>query len=613
MNDTSASQSFTLNPISIELTLPERHKSLIGSIVWADIPPFAVLTGLNGAGKSQLLEALGALLGGKNSWVGGALTRGRVTVVGESFSHAEVSHMRSAGDFSGGVALGLSQLQDQRGQLFNNLRDGSWRQNHQTVVRRAALETRLGKSLDSMSMQQFISEFPDDFAFMLDEHDVTIGLAYVFLAYRIRAAQEREKGQSESEIISKLGVAPWDLANEILARTGFQYRIVSPMQSPLLAHYQLKLRPLHPDLPELNPGDLSSGERTLLQVVLWLYNAQHHARYPKIFLLDEPDAHLHPSFAQHFIEVMYNILVKRFGIRVILTTHSPSTVALAPEEALFEMWSHGQRVRKSSSKAATIGLLTAGLVTVSATTRFTIVEDESDVEFYGCIRDLLSDFGPSKDSMSLAAAPSIVFLPASVGSGSTKIGGGASIVKKWIEKLDGPPLSELVVGVVDRDSDNLETDRVLVIGRYNIENYILDPVNVFCWLIERRLAPPIPGIEVSAGDEHRIRELSSDQIQSIVDSILATVAAKMSDLKPEEKEAEIVQFTNGHKVSYPKWMLHRNGHDLLMKFQACYGVPRVFNVPRLLDCLRRTRLIPVELALLLQSVQGFRGSGPRRA
>jgi ABC-type Mn2+/Zn2+ transport system ATPase subunit len=48
-----------LSPLSIELgTENSRPYKSIKRIVWSDIPPFAVLTGLNGSGKTQLLQVL---------------------------------------------------------------------------------------------------------------------------------------------------------------------------------------------------------------------------------------------------------------------------------------------------------------------------------------------------------------------------------------------------------------------------------------------------------------------------------------------------------------------------------------------------------------------------
>jgi len=600
--DTSTSDDNVLASITFRFQFVDRYKSLSGSLIWENVPPFAVLTGLNGSGKTQLLEALAARLAGMSGVVdrlGGA----KLEVVGESFKPEEVAFIPSSGTFSQGVSLGLSQLQDFRPQMFTQLTQAGWNKNPQRVIRRGIIERYLKRSLKGMTQEDFLRELPEDLAFMLDEKDVTSGLAYVFIAYRVRSADEREKGTNEDQIREKLGPPPWELVNEVLARSNFPYRINSPTESSFLAHYQLKFRSASGNAINLNPGDLSSGEKTLLQVVLWMYNAQHHSRFPKIFLLDEPDAHLHPSYAQHFIEVLREILVKKHRIRVILTTHSASTVALAPNESLFEMWSDNPRIRSSKSKAETIGLLTAGLVTVSPSTRFVVVEDDSDVDFYSAIRDLLTDYGPSCDSRALAAAPSMVFLPASIGSGKTKTSGGNTIVAKWIGKFDQPPLTEIFRGIVDLDSGAISTDRIFTIGRYNIENYLLDPLLIFGLLSELALAPAIPGVSITSGDEHRIRGFSIAQLQAIVDAVCLTVASRLNHLTSIETSKNPVEFTNGKRVQYPNWMLSRNGHDLMGVFQSLFGGAKCVNPPRLINTLKRVRMLPVELAAVLHSVQ----------
>jgi hypothetical protein len=132
------------------------------------------------------------------------------------------------------------------------------------------------------------------------------------------------------------------------------------------------------------------------------------------------------------------VLVERYKVRVIMTTHSPSTIALAPEGSIFEMSRTSPRIRPSPGKYHTIGLLTAGLVVVSPNTRFVLVEDQDDVEFYDVIRNILTDYGPSRDDKAIAPTPTLVFLPASVGKGSGKVSGGKSVVKQWVEKFDAP-------------------------------------------------------------------------------------------------------------------------------------------------------------------------------
>ena len=40
---------------------------------------------------------------------------------------------------------------------------------------------------------------------------------------------------------------------------------------------------------------------------------------------------------RHLLNVIKDVLVERYNVRTILTTHSPSTVALAPADSIFVM------------------------------------------------------------------------------------------------------------------------------------------------------------------------------------------------------------------------------------------------------------------------------------
>jgi hypothetical protein len=82
-------------------------------------------------------------------------------------------------------------------------------------------------------------------------------------------------------------------------------------------------------------------------------------------LLDEFDAHLNPQMSKMFIEIVNDILIQAFDIQVIMTTHSPSTVAYIPEENLFWMedgkvfWIYDQKKPKRDIiEALTPGILT---------------------------------------------------------------------------------------------------------------------------------------------------------------------------------------------------------------------------------------------------------------
>ncbi|HTT99886.1 MAG TPA: AAA family ATPase, partial [Rhizomicrobium sp.] len=324
--------------------------------------------------------------------------------------------------------------------------------------------------------------------------------------------------------------------------------------------------------------------------------------FPKLFLLDEPDAHLHPSMTRQFIDVLKNVLVDQYGVRVILTTHSPSTVALAPEESLYVMSRDQPRIRKPSSKAEAIGLLTSGLVIVSPGTRFVLVEDESDVSFYNMVRDILADQGPSKDRLALKPAPSLVFMPASAGSRATKVGGGKDAVRQWVDKFDTPPLREMFHGIIDLDRGNTASTRVHVLNRYSFENYLVDPFVVLGVLIEDARTPAQLSLQISPGDEHLIRSLSTVVLQSVVDYIAEQVEPELGALNNDERLVSPVSFTSGISLGYPNWMLTRRGHDLVSIYQTIFG-QNTITPPRLKKSFRRIRLVPLELAQIMSDLQ----------
>jgi ABC-type Mn2+/Zn2+ transport system ATPase subunit len=587
----------TLTPIN-----SSKYKSL-GTITWNGVPPFAILTGLNGSGKSQLLEAISFPLMKANNPQTGQPLNVDVKVSGDTFDPDDIVYIPAAGLFANSTAVGISDLQQIKQNLFEQLRTDNVQSNRQMQVRRQKLQKKMNvANLDSISPQEFIKLLPDDFVFMLDENDVVTGLAFVFIAHRLKIVRLLECGSTLDAANTELGPAPWDVVNETLGTAGFPYNVLSPLGTDLYQPYNLVFHDVTTKEPR-NPGDLSSGEKVILQLVLWLYNSENHSRFPRLMILDEPDAHLHPSMAYQFINVINDVLVAKHKVRVIMSTHSPSTVALAPEGSLFEMSKSDPRIRPSVSKSHAIGLLTAGLVTVSEATRFVLVEDIDDVNFYSCVHGILTDFGPSKDPQSLEPTPSIVFLPASRGENIEKISGGKSVVKAWVEKFDLPPLSELVRGIIDLDFGNDASDRLFVVGRHSIENYLIDPILIFALLTKTDRCPVINGIQVSEGDEHMIRGMTSKQLNKIVDAIAAIVEPSLGNLLTEESGYVEVKLTRGQIVKYRKWMINRRGKDLMVKYQECFGGPMAITPPKLIEVLKRVRLIPTELANVFRSVQ----------
>lgn len=593
-----------IEPLSISVSTTGKPYKSISTLKWNDIPGFSILTGKNGSGKTQLLELLAYHYSGALPYPpSDAPLPVTIDSQGATYAADEIAYVPSGGKFSGGVATSLASMPNVRDQHLQIARDArSHRYQIDGAIKAERVTKRLaGRSPHRMTPEMLIDAFPDDFEFAIGDIDVTEGLTHLFMAHRLKLLEALErKTPGIDRQGNALGPSPWVVVNEALKVAGFPYEVISPEETPLMEQYELKLRDKVNAvvIPALH---LSSGEKVLFQLVLWLFTAGKGGLFPKLLLLDEPDAHLHPSMTTQFLDVISEVLVNQYHVRVIMTSHSPSTVAMAEDGSVFQMERGGDQVVKVDRRSDIISVLTAGLVTVSRSTKYCFVEDEDDVKFYNTIYEILIDEGPSRDPMALRPSPTMVFIPASIGEGSSKISGGSTVVAKWVNKLDGDPLDGMFFGIVDNDNGATPTDRILTIGRYSFENYLLDPIVLFALLLENGTAPTIPGVAISSGDEHLLRLQEAAALQAIVDGICAAVESSEGSLKGQLSTT--VSYTSGAVIQMPEWVVKKRGHDLLPIVQKALGGPQVINPPRLRKALRRCRVIPKELAVLLADIQ----------
>lgn len=147
-------------------------------------------------------------------------------------------------------------------------------------------------------------------------------------------------------------------------------------------------------------NSLSPGEQMIVKFTIWSMAKDSNGLQIDTLILDEPDAHLHPSMCQMMIEILSEIAKPKeeggSGIRVIMTTHSPSTVAFAPEGSLFVMEKDDDGIRRISnaSNSEAMSVLSSGIFTFDkAIDKFTLaastvknnilfVEGKSDVNHF---------------------------------------------------------------------------------------------------------------------------------------------------------------------------------------------------------------------------------------
>ncbi len=264
----------------------------------------------------------------------------------------------------------LKNYKNQAKNFFNN-NDMKSQQQAQGVF---SLVKKLPYSIDEIDHDNFTSQYKP---FVFKNDFLPMQLGKVIWDYYAKHEKNRyyqfknekdnanHKVLSDSEFIETHGDKPWVLINKIMEKFDtLDYKINTPEGMDYFGQFQLKL--IHTKKPNLSLdfSNLSSGERILMALVASIYKSTSDNHFPDILLLDEVDASLHPSMMKNMLEVIQDIFLAN-GIKVILVSHSPTTIALAPENSIYIMNKSGRnRIEKKSNKDA-LAILTEGFATIN--------------------------------------------------------------------------------------------------------------------------------------------------------------------------------------------------------------------------------------------------------
>ncbi len=570
----------------MDIKFTGKYKS-VTTFTWTDVPNLAIITGPNGTGKSQLLELI------HNTLINKYGTTERVTITDFQIKPNEVTFLKGEWQLQNTAYVDLSTIQQFRNNQFQQFQQNNPIKNlDERTIRRyhtyQNIISRIGKSNTSeVSREEFAEHFPEVY-FEL-ESQISQNIGELFYSYRLSEIECQAKGMSPEAIIDKIGEKPWTVMREIIRESRLPFEINDPASYGIRDSFQLTLTNSI-SKENINFTDLSSGEKVLISLIFYLYNSLEKKIFPKLLLLDEPDAHLHPSMSQQFLNVVKNVLVDKFGVRVIMTTHSPSTVILAPNESIYEMSRFEPRIRKSPTKNHSVSLLTAGLVYVGEGTKYFLVEDKDDVSFYSyCYNQLTTE-------NQIDADIPLVFIPASTKDKS----GGKDVVQNWVNKLQKSGIVNIVHGLIDADSGNSVSEGVFKIDRYSIENYLVDPLIVYAALIDMEKNPTVPGLKLSIGEEYKLKSLPSHTLQKVADNIISKVEPELikyfSDFNTTTKTERVnVIFNEEIILSYPNWILNRRGKTILNEVYNKIFTSRIINFNTLFKAFRKLNMFPKDL------------------
>jgi len=600
----------------MKLTFKSSHLSIL-TFPTIELPDFTLITGLNGTGKSHLLQAIAA---GKvvadnvgdhrneirlfdwttmvpkdtGGFSSSTLTEERLNLFRQFEALAAEgrekvdSAARSLGvtgpeaaNLTQFLALNVSELSElvgseELGKAAKTGIDRAVLQASQRLLAKlpansdardqiASIAKNSGRPIIALTKEDFLSGHVPSWgtASAFQQSFARLFVAYRDIALKNSIKQlQKHKGRpgveclTDEEFVRDHMVAPWVFVNQAIRDAGLDFEINHPDEYDL-SSYEPRLMKLS-SKAEMKFSDLSSGEKILMSFALCLYYAQDRrqvATYPKILLLDEVDAPLHPSMSRNLIETICNILVGKHGIKVIATTHSPSTVALAPAQSLHAMRS-GEPGLHKISKSQALNILTVGVPTLSLSyegRRQVFVESSVDAQIYGMIYEILKS--------RISSERSLQFLETGIKSKSGELNSGCDAVKSVVSKLSTAG-NNSVFGLIDWDKKHVSTNRVFVLAegrRDGLENAILDPLLIASALAREGHLP-----EPFKYSYFEFLNLPKDELQLVVDSVQKHVLGQEAVDKIE------ASYQGDFALHLDRAYLHTDDHNLKSKIREAF-------------------------------------------
>lgn len=386
---------------------------------------------------------------------------------------------------------------------------------------------------------------------------------------------------SDEQFLKTFRAEPWKIINTIIESTfDKKFYFSEPDESSQSYDYNAELIQRDTGLP-VTVNALSSGEKTLLWLALTLFNSQYYdllaVKTPKLLLLDEPDAFLHPQM----VVKMYRVLEKfsaSFDSRIFITTHSPTTVALAPEGSTYIVNDNSiLPITKDEGVAELLDGVTQ--ISISPNNRRQVfVESQYDANTFQLIYSKLShnsDYidpkvslnfissGPKMPEQQLKDKVRQVFninddtLLSEFVKSINGVGNCVQVIGQ-VEALDQGD-NETVRGIIDWDLKNLPSKHVSVLAKdyaYSIENITLDPICILLLLHNNELESFTMDM-ICGSDIHWSDWLKDDDLlQESVDRFVRMVMGKENN-----KESQI-SYMSGKKLLTDSEYLNMEGHPL---------------------------------------------------
>lgn len=334
-------------------------------------------------------------------------------------------------------------------------------------------------------------------------------------------------------------------------------------------------------------------------IAFWLYYYENINSKPDLLLLDEPDAFLHPSLTRDFIYIVKNIIAGKYGIRTILTTHSPITVNLLDENDLFIVNNNAKdgQVIKSISKQAAVNTLTEGLLLVTDNTHPVFLEGKKDSPYYRTVFEVLVH------SNVLKKFPNFVFISYN----------GKESLHNFSEQFSLGDLRFLAIEDKDKDTTVFKKG-IFRLKRYAVENYVYDPLLLLGCIINNGAFKNLIDINnyqiLSLYDFLDIIKNDQIKIQAAVDKICEKIAEEFFINNHEKIDIVYVIFLLNSTLEItfkiPHWFVNNNikiDIQKILKVMRDLGATDFSGSVSTINIIRSYKILPKDMIDMLKQLQ----------
>jgi len=333
----------------LSIQLNQDYKSFASGFSYIFEGDLVILSGVNGSGKSQLIDIISQRESyGNRKAISADIKLDDQQITRDDILRRSFKENINIPDLThAGTETVASHKNNAWNAYYNYLLDSNnehlWDYKESSVRAKRILIKKYGEqkfNSKQITEIEFKNALPSDFIWKSDDI-FTNFIGELFFNYALDVydakAKAGEVGNKFDE--TSLPTPPWKQLNDLFAELGFEYRFkenyfiknLQINEQPCL--YQIKKDGSVDENEPRRLADLSDGEKAIISLSFAsLSGVKYEER--KVLLLDEFDANFNPSLTEVFFKILDEYFVSK-GILVVVATHSATTIALAPSTASF--------------------------------------------------------------------------------------------------------------------------------------------------------------------------------------------------------------------------------------------------------------------------------------